>query len=127
MSEIAIIASEYYELVTLFRKINHSALLLKKHHYQLQGPPGQAKKQDLQVRKHDLVEARRLLVNVLHHILVEMDNKPALNERERELLQVSRFFVNHSKEHHNGDESDLINEEHGTFVSVEEPLSSRIR
>jgi len=119
MSEIAIIAREYYELVTLFRKINHSTLLLKEHHVQLQVSE--------RIKKQDLVEARNLLARVLHYIIVEIDDDSIPNEWEEELLQVSIAFANNSRQHHIGDEADRGDEEHSASVSVVERLSSRTR
>src|SRR5712672_2150966 len=110
MSDTGIVVRGYHELLTLFRKVNRSTIILKKHYFDLQETD--------QSKKRELSEAKKFLIRLLKHILAEIGDESTSIEWEVDHLQGITSFAGNHREKYIDDEDNADNEEHATSVNV---------
>ena len=95
MSQAGIIAQEYQDAADLFRALNHSVVVLKKHHFTLAGAK--------QISQGELEKARRLIGAVLQELVLGLSGGPSAPVSSKEAPRVPPFFVERMLQHHKGD------------------------
>jgi len=95
MSETGIISQEYQDTAELFRDINRSVMLLKKHHFQLSGAK--------QISDQDLLEARQLIASVLRQLVAKLNKEVSFATEEKMSSRVPPFFLKRLRERHRGE------------------------
>lgn len=94
MSGIGIISQEYENTANLFKALNQSIILLKKHHFQLKSAEN--------ITEQQLLSARRAIASILEQIIAQLSEKNLLDEVENEVTQIPPFFIKRLQEQHKG-------------------------
>ena len=112
MSDAGIVLRGHHELLTLFRKVNHSTIILKKHYFHLH-EVGQG-------NKREISEAKKFLIGLVKYILVEIAGESTSREWVEGHSQTTTSFVGNHREQYADDEDTSDDEEYSTSVSVVE-------
>jgi thioester reductase-like protein len=95
MSGIGIISQEYKNTAILFKTLNNSIILLKKHYYKLNSAE--------QISAQELSTAREKLADILDKVVAQLNDNNSLEENEQYLPQIPPFFIKRLQEQHKGD------------------------
>ena len=95
MSGIGIISQEYKNTAILFKTLNDSIILLKKHHYKLNSAE--------HISAQELSTAREKLADILDKVVTQLNDNNSLEENEQYLPQIPPFFIKRLQEQHKGD------------------------
>ncbi|MCW5318869.1 hypothetical protein GTQ43_36045 [Nostoc sp. KVJ3] len=95
MSGIGIISQEYKNTSILFKTLNDSIILLKKHHYKLNSAE--------HISAQELSTAREKLADILDKVVTQLNDNNSLEENEQYLPQIPPFFIKRLQEQHKGD------------------------
>ncbi|MDJ0800296.1 MAG: hypothetical protein QNJ51_26395 [Calothrix sp. MO_167.B12] len=94
MSGIGIISQEYKNTASLFKTLNESIILLKKHHFQL--------KSAANITTTEISDAREKLANILGQVVAQLNENNLPEDSEQYLPQVPPFFIKRLQEQHKG-------------------------
>ena len=95
MSGIGIISQEYKNTASLFKILNESIILLKKHHFKLNSA--------VNITIQEISDAREKIAKVLGQVIAQLDDNNFPEDSEQNLLQVPPFFIKRLQEKHKGD------------------------
>lgn len=95
MSGIGIISQEYKNTASLFKILNESIILLKKHHFQLNSA--------IDITTQEISDAREKIAKVLSQVIAPLDDNNFPEDSEQNLVQVPPFFIKRLQEKHKGD------------------------
>lgn len=94
MSTVGIVSQGYKDTAELFRLVNNSAILLKKHHFGLNnGQP---------VSESELSKAKSLLAVVVGKIIVRLGGKAGSIGNEENHVDIPPFLIRRIRESHKG-------------------------
>lgn len=94
MSGIGIISQQYENTANLFKALNQSIILLKKHHLKLASAE--------HITEQELLAARQTLAIILKQVVAQISEKNAFPLIENELSQIPPFFIKRLQEKYKG-------------------------
>ncbi|GAB1545301.1 hypothetical protein NUACC21_79770 [Scytonema sp. NUACC21] len=95
MSGIGIISQEYKNTANLFKILNESIILLKKHHFHLKSAEN--------ITVQELSIARENLASILSQVVTQLNDNNLSEDNEQDLPQIPPFFIKRLQEQHKGD------------------------
>lgn len=94
MSGIGIISQEYENTANLFKALNQSIILLKKHHLKLASTE--------HITDQELLAARQTLAIILGQIVAQISENNPLALIENEVIQIPPFFIKRLQKKYKG-------------------------